>query len=127
MGERVKSRGSDDTEPNESSPMRAVATSGSSLVGESMPGEIRRHIFEDNVSFLEDCLTFGDEYSDFLMKVALELPMVDCDDYTAESKQEAPGQLGLMLLTKHCLEFLSHAKEWDPIEPLCERLKELYV
>ena len=74
--ERVVSR-SDDTEPNESSPMRAVATSGSSLVGESMPGEIRG-TFSRTTSF-RGLPPFGDEYSDFLMKVAPELPMVDCE------------------------------------------------
>jgi len=129
--ERVKEGRPDDAERSSeeeaAGSQKSSTACGSSLVGESMPGEIRRHIFEDNVSFLEDCLTYGEEYSDFLMKLALELPMVNCNDYTAELEPEAPGQLGLTLLTKHCLEFLAHAKEWDPIEPLCERLKELYM
>ncbi len=85
-----------------------------------MPGDIRKWIFEDNVTYLQNCLTYGEEYQEFLNKLAEELDIESCSEYEAEAP-DGTGQLGLRLLTKHCLEYMCHARDWDLLEPICER------
>lgn len=93
---------------------------------ELLPADVKRFVFQDNVSFVQDCLTFGEDYAHFMLQLAFTIEMEPCQDYDVEPTRDLGGLWGLQLLTKHTVETLAHSRDWDSLEPMVRRLKELY-